>query len=106
MGLVCRYCGSALVVDGLALVAATASPVAGRVCPSNRGGHDVSDGVEVQLGLDLRPICPTCGPLDAPLRHSICHPVPGLRVAGCGHPLAEHTTMLDCRTCGAECGRG
>lgn len=53
--------------------------------------------------------CETCGPQPPdkkgrPVEHTICHPGP-YRRNGCGHPLKEHTPQLDCRTCGAECGR-
>ena len=48
--LVCRYCGNALVVDGLRLIVATASSDAGRICPNNRHGHDVADDPPRPLG--------------------------------------------------------
>jgi hypothetical protein len=50
--------------------------------------------------------CELCGPLPAPWLHSICHPVPGLSLGGCGHGLEDHSPGLKCRVCGAECGIG
>jgi hypothetical protein len=46
--------------------------------------------------------CEVCGPGDT--LHTICHPMPGLRAAGCGHALADHTPGLRCRVCLTECG--
>lgn len=50
--------------------------------------------------------CRLCGPLPDGAVHDFCHADDwdGGRLRGCGHPLAEHTSSLRCRTCGEECG--
>jgi hypothetical protein len=40
---VCRYCGSALVIDGFRMAAKTASRPASYVCPNNAMGHDIQE---------------------------------------------------------------
>lgn len=47
--------------------------------------------------------CDVCGPQTPPRLHTICHPVPGLRASGCGHPFAAHSAGLRCRICGRDC---
>lgn len=55
-------------------------------------------------------LCDVCGPQERPTVHTICHDqvyeMHGLRFRsrGCGHPLADHTDALKCRTCKVECG--